>query len=302
MSASVFFNSASELATISNIFSVAGVPTDPTTVTLVVTSPTNVVNTYTYASAEITRSGTGAYTKDVACDEDGTWQYEYVGTGAATDATPGTWDVLETDLGKLYCTTEALKSRIGLQVTHTVADAELHAACFAASRWVEQYCDRVFYRTLSAIRTFAPESTRCLTLPPFCDLVSASAVKTDTAGDGSYATTWSAGDYQLLPYNPGAAPEQRPYDEIVAVGAKDFPYWCGSTARHDVVQITGVWGWPKVPMAVKQAAAIIATDLFALKDAPFGAESNGEFTTQVGDNRRAMRLLEPYRRTVVLVA
>jgi hypothetical protein len=68
------------------------------------------------------------------------------------------------------------------------------------------------------------------------------------------------------------------------------------------VQITGIWGWPKVPMAVKQATAIIATDLFALKDAPFGAEGQADFVTSIGDNRRATRLLEPYRRAPVLVA
>lgn len=299
---SVFFSGSSELATVSNTFAVAGTPTDPTTVTLVVTSPTNVENIYTYAAAEITRTGTGAYTKDVTSDEDGTWQYKWRGTGPATDEVAGTWDVLPTDLGKLYCPVEALKSRIGLASTHEAADVELHAACFAATRWVEQHTDRVFYRTLSAIRTFEPHDWRCLTLPPFCDLVSASAVKTDTAGDGTYATTWSVTDYQLLPYNPAAAPEQRPYDEIRAVGSKTFPYPCGSTSRLDTVQITGIWGWPKVPMAVKQATAIIATDLFALKDAPFGAEGSAEFTTQVGDNRRAMRLLDPYRRSVVLVA
>ena len=55
-------------------------------------------------------------------------------------------------------------------------------------------------------------------------------------------------------------------------------------------------------MAVKQATAIIATDLFSLKDAPFGAEGPADFVTQVGDNRRATRLLDPYRRSAVYVA
>jgi hypothetical protein len=297
VSASVFFSSASELATLTNTFSVNSVPTAPTSVTLTVTSPSNVISTPTTTSP-----GTGVYTADITCDEDGTWQYQWVGTGVATDTAVGTWDVLETNLGHLYCTVEALKSRIGLAVTHSVADAELHAACFAASRWVEQHTDRIFYRTLSAVRTFVPYDWRCLTLPAFNDLVSMSALKTDTAGDGTFATTWSAGDYQLLPYNPAAAPEQRPYDEIRAILSKTFPYWPGTLYRRDVVQLTGIWGWPKVPTAVKQAAAIIATDLFALKDAPFGAEGSAEFATQVGDNRRAMRLLEPYCRNTVLVA
>lgn len=304
MSATAFFSSASELATLTNIFKVNGVATDPTTVTLTVTSPSNVVTTPTP-----THSSTGTYTTDIPCDEDGTWSYTWVGTGTASDETAGTWEVLETALGRLYCPIEILKSRLGLSADHTAADVELHAACFAASRWVEQYAERVFYRTLSATRTFEPYDWRCLQLPAFNDLVGLTTLKTDTASDGTYSTTWSVTDYQLLPYNPAAAPEQRPYDEIRAIAANTFPYWCGPspslyapTRRRDTVQITGIWGWPKVPMAVKQATAIVATDLFALKDAPFGAEGSADFTTVVGDNRRAMRLLDPYRRSPVLVA
>jgi hypothetical protein len=297
VSATVFFNSSSELATLTNVFKVNGTATDPTSVTLTVTSPTNVVTQPTP-----THSGTGTYTTDITCNEEGTWQYLWESTGTAQDGEGGTWEVLETGLGKLYCPIEALKSRVGLASTHSTADFELHAACFAAARWVEQYTDRVFYRTLSQARTFVPDDWRCLQLPAFNDLVSATSVKVDTAGDGTFSTTWATTDYQLLPYNPAAAPEQRPYDELRAIAGNTFPYWVGSTHRRDIVQITGIWGWPKVPMAVKQATAIIATDLFALKDAPFGAEGQADFVTSIGDNRRATRLLEPYRRAPVLVA
>jgi hypothetical protein len=295
VSAVVFFNSASELATLTNTFAVAGVGTNPTTVTLTVTSPSNVVSTPTATSA-----GSGVYSADVTCDEAGTWQYRWVGTGAATDTEAGDWEVFETDLGKLYCPISALKSRLSIE--HTAADFELHAACFAASRWVEQHTERIFWRSASTARTFEPDGCHGLKLPSFCDLISATSIKTDTAGDGTYATTWAAGDYQLLPYNPGAAPEQRPYDEIRAVGAQTFPLAYGANRRRDTVQVTGIWGWPAVPRAIKTAAAIVAADTFSLKDAPFGVEGNGEFTFQVGDNRRALKFLEPYRRYSVLVA
>lgn len=296
MSATVFFNSSSELATLTNVFKVNGTATDPSSVTLTVTSPTNVVTTPTP-----THSGTGTYTVDVTCNEDGTWKFLWESTGSAQDAEAGSWEVLDTDLGKLYCPIEMLKSRVGLLESHTTADYELHAACFAATRSVEQYTERVFYRTLSQARTFEPDSCYCLTLGEYNDLVSITALATDAAFDGTYATTWSASDYQLLPYNPAAAPEQLPYTEIRALG-KTFPIACGTPGRRNTVQVTGIWGWPKVPMAIKQATAIIATDLFSLKDAPFGAEGQADFVTQVGDNRRAMRLLDPYRRTVVQVA
>lgn len=296
MGAAVLFDSVSELATLSNTFEVAGVATDPTEVTLTVTDPLGVETTYTYSLGEITRSGTGEYRKDIPCTEPDTWQYEWTGTDAASDAVVGTWFVQETGLGKLYCPIEALKSRLNIQ--HDNSDFELHQACFSASRWVEQHCDRVFWRTTSQARTFVPDGCTVL-LPAFCDLVSVISVKTDTAGDGTYATTLDPTAYRLLPTNPGAAPEQRPYDEVRLINS----WWpTGSYGRPDTVQITGIWGWPRVPAAVRSAAAILAADTYKLKDAPFGVAGEGEFLMQAGENRRALKLLEPYRRNAVLVA
>lgn len=291
MSASVFFSSASELATVSNVFSVGSTPTNPTSVVLTITSPANVVSTPTPTSL-----GAGAYSADIVCDEDGTWQYKWVGTGAAVDTAAGTWEVQETDLGKLYCPIEALKSRLSIQNDNS--DFELHGACFAASRWVEHHCDRVFWRSLSQSRTFEPDCGT-VQLPAFCDLVSVSTVKTDTAGDGSFATTLSAGAYRLLPANPNAAPETLPYNEVRLISGW-FP--TGTAGRPDTVQITGIWGWPKVPSAIRSAAAILAADTYKLKDAVFGVAGEGEFLQQVGENRRALKLLEPYKRNAVLVA
>jgi hypothetical protein len=299
VSATVFFDSASELATLSNTFSVASVPTDPTTVTLIVTDPLGASTTYVYSLGEITRSSAGAYTKDIPCSESDTWQYEWIGTGAASDAEVGTWFVQETGLGKLYCPISALKSRLGIE--HSEADFELHAACFAASRWIEQYTERIFWRTTSSARTFTPDGQYCLKLPAFCDLVSVSAVKTDTAGDGTFVTTLAASTYQLLPYNTSAAPETLPYNEIRSLSAA-FPTSCGYGTRRNTVEVTGIWGWPKVPSAIRQAAAIIAADTFKLKDSPFGVEGQGEFTVNVGENRRALKFLDPYKRFSVLIA
>lgn len=296
MGATVFFDSASELATLTNTFDVDGVATDPATVTLTVTDPLGVETSYTYAASEITKTGTGAYRKDIPCSESDTWQYVWTGTGAASDTVAGTWFVQETGLGKLYCPVESLKSR--LNISHDNSDFELHAACFAASRWIEQHTERVFWRTLSQSRTFEPDCGTVL-LPAFCDLVSVSAVKTDTAGDGTFATTLSASAYRLLPYNPAAAPEQLPYNEV-RLTTGSFP--SGGIGRPDTVQITGIWGWPRVPSAIRSAAAILAADTYKLKDAPFGVAGEGEFLQQVGENRRALKLLEPYKRYAVLVA
>lgn len=303
MSATVFLAGANELATLTNTFTVNSVATDPTTVTLTVTDPTGTATPYTYAASEITKSATGVYTKDITCSTAGTWQYEWEGTGTATDTVLGTWEVQETQLGRLYFTFEAFKSR--LKITNTGSDLEIYGACFAASRWAEQWCERHFWRTASSeVRTFEPGDLYCLRLPEFNDLVSVTTLKTDASGDGTYETTWTTGDYQLQPVNPGAAPETKPYTRIRAVGSQLFPWIVsGILARRDLIQITGVFGWPAVPSAVKQACGLMAAELFRRKDAPLGTAGEGEFLIPTtSQTQQAKALLAPYRRNAVLVA
>jgi hypothetical protein len=278
--ATVFFSNVNELATLRNVFKVNGTPTDPTTISLIITDPTQASTTYTFGAAQITRNGTGDYQKDIASSIEGDWTYEWIGTGTASDDTAGTWHVFGTSLGKLYASVETLKSRLGS--TTTVDEFEFHQACFAASRGLEWYCERHFWRTATGTaRTFVPHDYYCLKLPEFNDLVSVATLKTDAAGDGTFETTWAASDYQLLPQNPSAAPEQQPYTEIRAVGTQTFPQPYTTPARMDRVEITGVFGWPAVPYGIQQAALILAAKTFKIKDAPFGVAGVGDFVTRV---------------------
>lgn len=293
MGASVFFESASELARLSNTFTVADVATDPSTVSLTLTTPDGTETTYTYAATEITKDSTGVYHKDVTCSAAGQWSYKWVGTGAATDTTVGTFTVQESAVGRLYATVEALKSRLGM--ADTLDDFELHGACFAASRHVEQDCGRVFWRTASGtVRTFEPVNNCTLYLSAFSDLVSVSAVATDD-GAGTFSTAWDAADYQLLPYNPGAGPEVRPYDEIRAIGSHRFP--TPTYGRKDTVQVTGVYGWPTVPLSIRQAALILAQEIFKTKDSVGGVAGFGEFgVVRLNANPMYAALIRPYQR------
>jgi hypothetical protein len=63
-------------------FTVGGVATDPTTVTLKIEEPDGTEVSYTYAAAQITRASAGSYYKDVTVDQAGTHTYRWVGTGA----------------------------------------------------------------------------------------------------------------------------------------------------------------------------------------------------------------------------
>ena len=71
---------------LSATFSVSGVNSDPTAVVLKVKDPSSNIATYTYALAEITKSATGIYYKDISIDESGEWYYRFEGTGAVEAA------------------------------------------------------------------------------------------------------------------------------------------------------------------------------------------------------------------------
>lgn len=300
MTEAVFFVGTNELATLTNTFKVSGVATDPTAVSLAVTDPTGAITTYTYALAEITRTSAGLYTKDVACSIAGEWSYVWTGTGTASDVVAGTWTVTETEVGRLYATVPMLKSRLG-GINDALDDFELHAACFAASRVIEQYCQRTFWRTAAAtVRTLEVTDLWRVCTPAFHDIVSVSALATDSTGDGVYETSWSSTDYQLYPTET-FGPETRPYTEIRAIAGRCFPapYAPG---RLDRVQVTGVWGWPAVPWSIRQATLILAQDIFSLKGAKFGVAAWNDFgPMRVGDNRAVRMLADPYRRNPVRV-
>lgn len=205
----------------------------------------------------------------------------------------------------LYVGVDQLKAQLNIDLLDTSDDAELTDACYSASRWIDDYCERVFFQSSSdETRTFVPTDLWCLKLPEFCDLVSVTTLKTDSGGDGVFETTWLTSDYQLLPVNPSSGAETKPYTKVKAVGGQTFPWIVsGVTMREDLVQITGIWGWPAVPYAVKSAARLLAAELYRIKDAPLGVAGEGEFVMPINTStQRAKALLGPYRRNVVLVA
>src|SRR5262249_31365326 len=122
------------------------------------------------------------------------------------------------------------------------------------------------------------------------DIVSVTTFKVDFDGDGVFEQTWTQNtDYALTvapgAYNQGALGEQWPFTGYAVIGTGKFLPFVWPWSHQDRIQITGVFGWPAVPLAVKQAALIAAADLFKLKDAPFGVAGFGEFgVVRVGAN------------------
>lgn len=297
MGATVFYNHASDLATVSNTFEVDGTATDPTTATLVVTDPDGNAITYTWAGGTVTRTGTGAFTKDVSCSSTtpGTWQGVWIGTGPATDTAVVTWSTVSTNLQDLYCTPEQVKSRTG--IADNLDDREILAACRSVSRWIDEHCDRTFARREVTLQ-LTPCGPYAVETP---DIVSVITLKTDEDGDGVYETTWSASDFELQPVGASTQLEARPYTSIAAVGSRLFPvtYSRGRRARAEAATVAG---WPTLPAAVNESAAILTGDYLALGGMKFGVAGYGEYgAVRARLSSPALAMLAPYRRYPILV-
>lgn len=83
------------------------------------------------------------------------------------------------------------------------------------------------------------------------DLVSVTSIKIDDNMSGGFAddTALAAGEYELTPLNAARGPEPGPYTAIELTPWGSRFAW-PPNAR---VQITGIWGWPDVPAAIKDA-------------------------------------------------
>lgn len=165
----------------------------------------------------------------------------------------------------VYVSVEEMKFALG-HIADSLDDDDLLRAALAASRAIDTYCDRFFYRTVEAIpQTVLVDSYYAVVIPDVATTAGL-IVQTDGDGDGVYETTWSASDYQLEPLNAQALPVKYPFTEIRTLGRLYPSNWRG----RPELRITAVWGWPAVPAEVSQAALTLAVRLFRRKDAPFG--------------------------------
>jgi uncharacterized phiE125 gp8 family phage protein len=171
-------------------------------------------------------------------------------------------------------------------------DAQLSRALTAAAQWIEgpSGCDRTFAVDTSDQTTILePTRSGVVGLP---DLVTLTSVKTDTAGNRTYATTLTASDYILWPYN---GPR---YSEI-----RSWAYSSRGFVPGRLVQIVGKFGYVEdggVPYPVKQAALLLAARWFKRNDAPFGilsAVDLGQFERLSKEDPDVVTLLAPYRRS-----
>lgn len=199
-----------------------------------------------------------------------------------------------------YIDRDALKKRAGLSLDDDEFDELIDKAINAASRGIDVFTKRHFYQVAEA-RVFTADTSDIVQFGTYNDLVSVTALETDTTGDGSFETAWTPADYELHPVNATAGPEQRPYRYAQAVGTLRFPISRKTVGRRNLVRIDGTWGWPAVPASVIEACEIQAHRLFKRREAPegvvglnmFGTVRMGRLDPDVGG------LVKPYRIRVV---
>lgn len=195
-----------------------------------------------------------------------------------------------------YCTKDELKAYI--EIDHAVTDEAITVAINAASRAIDYHCQRRFYKdTTATARTFQTDRTDRALVDCFYSTGSLT-IKTDSADNGTFDTTWSASEYELRPTNGvRAGLEGWPYFEIAQASTRQFP----CSGRRHRVQVTALWGWNAVPPMVKEACLIWSSRLLKRADSPTGvlggfADDVIRVSSRIDPD--VEMLLAPYRKPV----
>jgi len=192
-----------------------------------------------------------------------------------------------------YCTLNELKEI--LRILDTVDDELLEARINEASRVIDDHCNRRFYADITAsARVFTSIDGNTI----FVDDISSTTdlvVKTDSAGNGTYATTLAATDFQSQPLN--SIVKGSPITSVQARIQGTFP----TVEVPPGCQVTAKWGWPSIPDPVHSACLILAGRLVKRGDSLLGVAGFGELgaITVRAIDPDVERMLRPYRIHVV---
>lgn len=167
-------------------------------------------------------------------------------------------------------TSTELKATLEL-TGETFADDDIDLALTAASRGIDNTCNRRFYADSDAtqVRYYTPQGSDLLRVD---DIVTLTTLKTDPGGDGTFEETWTENtDFVLEPLNASADSEPWTTVCLHPNGSYYFP-----VGYPRSVQITAKFGWSSTPEEIKQATTVLATRLLRRsREAPFGVAGFG---------------------------
>lgn len=292
-------------------FKVGTTVTDPTTVTLRVRKPSGTTTSYTYAGGQVQKDSTGVYHYNLALDQAGDWEAEWVGTGAVVATEPVTLYVRQSAVSSSLLDATALTTlhRARLHVLRNAADdsADDKLALYInwASAAVAAYARNVLFREILAVddeaRTLTLSCEGTVNLSPF-DLRSVTGAEI-TYSTGATSTLDDA-TYRLQPRNATAEGTYLSLELLPT--ASVYSAWSARWDPSTEVTITGDWGMSPVPPHVEGACLIMVDDIFKnptgfsqVAMGPFSATEPFETTSTVpigGLPPAARRLLDLMRR------
>lgn len=193
-----------------------------------------------------------------------------------------------------YATLVELREHLG-DSNNTQSAVLLERALNATSRAIDKFCGRRFWQDAQvATRVYRPEDASLAWVDDI-STTTGLVVKTDTAGDGTYATTWASTDYELQPLNADAGGQAYAWWRIAAVDRYSFPL----AGRAAPLQVTAKFGWSAVPDEVSQACLIRAAAIFKRKESIDGVTGFGDIGVVRISYRRdpdVAELLNPFMR------
>lgn len=193
-----------------------------------------------------------------------------------------------------YCSLAQLRTHLG-DAGSTQSTELLERAINATSRAIDRHCGRRFWLDPTvATRTYRPEYGDLAWVDDIATTTGL-IIKTDSAGDGTYATTWATTDYELAPENADANGQAYAWWRIAAVDRYLFPV----AGRYRPLQITAKFGWSAIPDEVEAACLIRAASIFKRKesiDGVTGFADLGVIRISLRRDPDVAALLDPYIR------
>jgi hypothetical protein len=198
-----------------------------------------------------------------------------------------------------YATLAEVKAAARIPSSDTIDDALLELSIESSSRDLDAYTERVFYSTgaTAVTRVYIPQD---IYLVETDDIISVTTLKSDSTGNGTFDITWAATDFQLEPLNGRAGGIDTPATRIRAIGEYLWPVYepRNVNSNQASVQVTGVFGFATVPIAIKQATILAALRAYKRYESPTGVLGFSDMgVVRIGRlDPDVQRLVDPYRK------
>lgn len=176
-----------------------------------------------------------------------------------------------------YITSNDLKGYVDIPALDTEDDAEIAWAIAAASRAVDNYCNRQFGSAAGA-RLYTPRwSSHYLRyVLDVDDLMSLAGASLEVDGEAV-----AVADCVFVPLN--AVPDGLPWTMCL------LPTALSVTGDEGSAEFTATWGWTAVPETVEQATVLQASRFLKRKDSPLGVAGSPE----MGNEMRLLAKADP---------